>query len=141
LKRRFPDAGECAPPSSIRPAIDGIIALLSGVDADLSGVALDLENVPEFRRRVYEVARKIPPGATVTYGEIAERIGAPGAARDVGEAMGKNPVAIISPCHRVVAANGKLGGFSANGGIATKRKLLGIEGRHARGDQTLFGSP
>jgi methylated-DNA-[protein]-cysteine S-methyltransferase len=84
--------------------------------------------VPEFHRRVYDVARTIPPGATLTYGDIAARLGEPGSARAVGQALGRNPFPIIVPCHRVLAANGQLGGFSATGGSATKRRLLTIEG-------------
>ncbi len=87
-----------------------------------------MDGVPPFHRRVYRVARKIPPGATLSYGEIAARLGAPRSARAVGQALGRNPFAILVPCHRVVAAGGKLGGFSANGGVATKLRLLAIEG-------------
>jgi methylated-DNA-[protein]-cysteine S-methyltransferase len=95
---------------------------------DLRAVALDMEGLPAFDRAVYVAAREIPPGATLTYGEIAKRIGEPAAARDVGVALARNPFAIVVPCHRVVAANGKLGGFSGAGGAGTKLKLLAIEG-------------
>ena len=93
-----------------------------------SAIPLDMADVPDFNRRVYEVARTVPPGATITYGEIAARLGDPQDARAVGEAMGRNPFAIVVPCHRVVAANGKMGGFSAYGGVATKQRMLIIEG-------------
>jgi methylated-DNA-[protein]-cysteine S-methyltransferase len=93
--------------------------------------------VPPFHRRVYALARTIPPGATLSYGEVAARIGAPGAARAVGQALGRNPFTIVVPCHRVLAAGGKMGGFSANGGIATKRRLLAIEGAHSTGELRL----
>ena len=83
--------------------------------------------VAPFNRRVYEVARAIPPGETSTYGQIAKAIGEPGAARAIGRAMGDNPWPIIVPCHRVLGADGKAGGFSANGGVETKAKLLTIE--------------
>ena len=139
LKRRFPDAGEASPPAPVRQAIDGIAALLAGGSPDLLDVALDLDGVSEFQRRVYAVARTVRPGATISYGEIAARLGEPGAAREVGEAMGRNPVPLIIPCHRVVASGGKLGGFSAPGGAATKRRLLAIESVHARDEGTLFG--
>ena len=86
-----------------------------------------MEGVPPFHRRVYEAAREIPPGDTLSYGAIANRIGSPGSARAVGQALGRNPFAIVVPCHRVVAANGKLGGFSANGGVTTKANLLALE--------------
>ena len=87
-----------------------------------------MERVPDFHRRVYQVARTIPPGKTLTYGDVARRLGDPGAAQAVGQALGRNPFAIIVPCHRVVAAGGRIGGFSANGGAATKRRILAIEG-------------
>ena len=128
LRRRFPGADEAVPPADVTRAIEGIQALLRGEAADLGGVALDLDGVPASARRVYEVARTIPPGATLTYGEIAARLELPGAARDVGQALGRNPFPLVVPCHRVVAAGGRLGGFSARGGAATKRRLLAIEG-------------
>src|SRR4029453_17011519 len=93
----------------------------------LSHVALDMEQVPAFERRVYEAARRIPAGKTLSYGEIAGQLGVPGSARAVGRALGRNPFAIVVPCHRVVAAGGKLGGFSASGGVHTKRRMLEIE--------------
>jgi O-6-methylguanine DNA methyltransferase len=92
-----------------------------------------MDGVPEFDRRVYAVARDIAPGATLSYGEIAARLGERGLARDVGQALGRNPFPIIVPCHRVLAAGGKVGGFSANGGITTKLHLLSIEAAHANG--------
>jgi methylated-DNA-[protein]-cysteine S-methyltransferase len=128
LARRFPEAREAVPPPEIQRAIDDIVALLAGGRRDLSDVPLDFESLPAFHRRVYEVARAIPPGSTISYGEIAARLGEPRAAREVGEALGKNPFLIVVPCHRVLAAGGKLGGFSARGGVATKLRLLEIEG-------------
>jgi methylated-DNA-[protein]-cysteine S-methyltransferase len=122
----------------VRRAIDGIVALLRGEASDLSAVALDMNAVPAFHRRVYDAARGVAPGSTVTYGEIAARLGEPGAARAVGQALGRNPFAIIVPCHRVLAAGGKVGGFSANGGVATKLRLLSIEGAPAGGQMALF---
>jgi len=95
-----------------------------------------MDQVPAFHRRVYEVARAIPPGMTLSYGEIAARAGAPGAARAVGQALGRNPFPIVVPCHRVLAAGGKIGGFSAQGGIATKRRMLAIEGAQLNGAAT-----
>ena len=129
-RRRFPDAIESPPPPDIRTAIDKITALIAGADADLADIPLDLTAVPDFDRRVYDVAREIPPGETMTYGEIAAKLGDPTAARAVGQTLGKNPFAIIVPCHRVLAAGGRIGGFSANGGVATKRRLLAIESAH-----------
>src|SRR5215467_3165573 len=115
-----PEAREAPPPADVRRVIDGIVALLRGEARDLSAAALDMDGVPEFDRRVYEVARDIAPGATLSYGEIAAQLGERGLARDVGQALGRNPFPIIVPCHRVLAAGGKAGGFSANGGVTTK---------------------
>jgi methylated-DNA-[protein]-cysteine S-methyltransferase len=138
LARRFPGAVDAAPTEMVRAAIEAIAALLDGEPVDLSGIPLDMDGVPEFHRRVYEVARAIPPGATLTYGEIAARLGELGGARAVGQALGKNPFPIVVPCHRVVAAGGKLGGFSAQGGATTKRRLLAQEGCPAAGPPSLF---
>jgi len=138
MRRRFPDAPETPPPPAVQRAIAAIVALLEGEKRELFDVALDMARVPAFERRVYEVARGIPPGATLTYGEIAARLGAPGEARAVGEALGQNPFPIVVPCHRVLAAGGKVGGFSANGGIATKLRLLSIEGARTSAAPTLF---
>jgi methylated-DNA-[protein]-cysteine S-methyltransferase len=138
LRRRFPDAPEAPPPAPVQGAIEGIVALLGGEAIDLSAVALDMDGVPPFDRRVYEVARTIPAGATRTYGDIAARLGAPGEARAVGHALGQNPFPLVVPCHRVLAAGGKVGGFSANGGIATKLRLLSIEGARTSSAPTLF---
>jgi methylated-DNA-[protein]-cysteine S-methyltransferase len=138
LQRRFPDATEVTPPPEIRPALDGIVALLEGETSDLTSIALDMTAVPSFNQRVYEVARTIPPGSTLTYGEIATRLGDRSLARDVGQALGQNPFAIVVPCHRVVAAGGKTGGFSARGGVKTKLRMLAIEGAPAAGTLPLF---
>jgi methylated-DNA-[protein]-cysteine S-methyltransferase len=137
--RPAPAGREAAPPPALQLVIDGIKALLRGEPRDLSGVALDMERVPSFQRRVYEAARGIPPGATLTYGELAARIGAPGEAREVGRALARNPFAIVVPCHRVVAAGGRPGGFSAPGGVAMKLRLLAIEGARASDQPELFG--
>jgi methylated-DNA-[protein]-cysteine S-methyltransferase len=137
----FPDAREGSPPEAVQEAITGIVSLLSGEPADLTSAALDMSRVPGFHRRVYEVARTIPAGRTLTYSEIAQRLGEPGAAREVGRALGENPFPIIVPCHRVLAANGKLGGFSAPGGTVTKLRLLRIEGAHAAAQLELFAAP
>ncbi len=128
LLRRVPHAQEAAAPPEVERALDGIRALMRGEPSDLAKIALDMDGVPPFHRRVYEVARTIPPGGTLSYGEVAARLGSPGSARAVGQALGKNPFPIIVPCHRVLAAGGKLGGFSANGGVSTKLRLLAIEG-------------
>ncbi len=139
LLRRCPNARPAAPPPDVQRAIDAIVALLGGEASDLSGVALDMDLVPPFHRRVYEVARSIPPGATLAYGDIAARLGARGLARAVGQALGRNPFAIVVPCHRVLASGGRVGGFSANGGITTKLRLLSIESALADRAPSLFG--
>ena len=128
LARRYAGTRESKPPPAVRRAIDAIAALLRGEPSDLATIALDMDGVPEFHRRVYEVARTIPAGSTLTYGAIATRLGDPGAARAVGQALGANPFAIIVPCHRVHAAGGRTGGFSASGGVELKLRLLAIEG-------------
>jgi methylated-DNA-[protein]-cysteine S-methyltransferase len=138
LLRRFSGARETAPPARIQHAIDRIVALLSGAKADLTDVVLDMQGIAPFRQQVYAITRTIRPGETLTYGEIAEKLGDKRLARDVGEAMGKNPFPIVVPCHRVVASNGKLGGFSARGGVDTKLRILAIEGAAVGGQPTLF---
>jgi methylated-DNA-[protein]-cysteine S-methyltransferase len=126
--RRFPDAVEGAPPAYVERAVGAIADLLTGQPADLTDVPIDVTRVSEFNARVYEITRAIPPGETLTYGEIAVKLGDRLLARDVGAALGQNPWPIVVPCHRVTAAGGKLGGFSARGGVNTKVKLLAIEG-------------
>jgi len=128
LLDRFPDASDDSPPPDVQRAIERIGALLDRGDADLSEVALDMDGVSPFHRRVYEVTRTIPPGETLSYGDVAAEAGSPGAARAVGQALGRNPFAIVVPCHRVVAAGGRVGGFSATGGVSIKRRMLAIEG-------------
>ncbi|HWO14155.1 MAG TPA: methylated-DNA--[protein]-cysteine S-methyltransferase, partial [Polyangiaceae bacterium] len=124
---RFPEALEAAPPATVEQAIAEIRALLAGKSSNLARVELDMRGLPPFHQRVYEAAREIPAGSTLSYGALATRLGAPGSARAVGQALGRNPFAIIVPCHRVLAAGGKVGGFSANGGITTKLRLLACE--------------
>lgn len=133
LLRRFPAARDGAPPANVQRTIDDIIALLGGERRDLNYATIDIAAVPEFHRRVYEVAQRIPAGATLSYGEVAERLGDRNLARDVADALSKNPCPIIVPCHRVLAAGGKSGGFSAPGGVATKLRLLTIEGAQPQG--------
>jgi methylated-DNA-[protein]-cysteine S-methyltransferase len=143
LLRRWPDASEAAPPPAIRTAIDTVVTLISGdapdrIGADLESIMLDLDDMPRFDREVYAVARTIAPGTTLTYGEVAARIGEPHAAREVGQALGRNRIPIIVPCHRVVAAGGGTGGFSARGGVDTKLRLLEIERATLSDGPTLF---
>jgi methylated-DNA-[protein]-cysteine S-methyltransferase len=130
--------GADGPPVEVVEAIARMVGLLDGVADDLADVRVDLTGVPAFHQRVHEVARSIPPGRTLTYGEVAARLGMPGAAQAVGQALGRNPVPIVVPCHRVLAAGGAMGGFSAPGGIETKRRMLVIEGATAPAPPTLF---
>jgi methylated-DNA-[protein]-cysteine S-methyltransferase len=127
------------PPAEVSTAITRIIALLDGGSSDdLSDIVLDPTGVPDFHRQVYVVVRAIPPGETLTYGEVAKRVGQPGSAQAVGQAMGSNPYPIIVPCHRVLGAGGKIGGFSAGGGSATKARMLAIEDAAPNGQPSLF---
>ena len=119
LTRSIPGAAEGTPPVDVRQAIDGIVELLRGQPRDLSSIALDMQRVPPFHQRVYKVARTIPPGATLTYGDIAARLGDRTAARAVGQALGRNPFAIVVPCHRVLAAGGKV---AASQRVAASRR-------------------
>lgn len=138
VKRRWTGVTEATPPAGVQRALDRVQALLAGDAINLEDIPLDLEAAPEFHRKVYEVARTIPPGHTMTYGEIAKRLGTPHESREVGQALGRNPIAIIVPCHRVLGADGKMGGFSAGGGVATKRRILEIEGASALSAGPLF---
>ena len=128
LCRRDPTLAEAEPPIIVAEAIRRVTALLRGEAADLTEIPLDLSSATDFERRVYQIAQTIAPGSTLTYGEIATRLGDRLLARDVGQALGRNPIPIIVPCHRVLAAGGGAGGFSAPGGVAAKLKLLRIEG-------------
>jgi methylated-DNA-[protein]-cysteine S-methyltransferase len=125
---RLPDAHESPAPDEVRRLAHDVARLLTGNPVDLGWVQLDDVGVPEFDRSVYAVTRTIPPGATITYGDVARRLGDARLARDVGLALGRNPFPIVVPCHRVLAAGGRTGGFSAPGGTETKMQLLRIEG-------------
>ncbi|WP_209885954.1 methylated-DNA--[protein]-cysteine S-methyltransferase [Nocardia goodfellowii] len=129
---------EAEPAGAIAEAVAGIRAHLAGELDDLHWIPLDTGGIPEFHRAVYAVTRAIAPGRTLTYGQVADRIGAPGAAQAVGQALGRNPIPLIIPCHRVLAADHALHGFSAPGGIVTKQRLLEIERTPGFGEPTLF---
>jgi methylated-DNA-[protein]-cysteine S-methyltransferase len=116
------------PSPEVAQAIAQICLHLEGRRQDFRDMPLDTSGIAGFHLRVYQAARKVSAGRTISYGELAMSIGAPGAARAVGQALGKNPLAIVVPCHRVLAANGKAGGFSAHGGLGTKRRILAAEG-------------
>src|SRR5690606_22122260 len=140
--RRAPGATACEPPPAMAAAIARVRRLLEGArDDDLADLPLDTEGIPAFHRRAQAAARRIGPGRTLTYGELATALGEPGAARAVGQAMGANPYPVIVPCHRVLAAGDAQGGFSAFGGVVTKRRLLEIEGALAPESLPLFGGP
>ena len=138
VRRRYAGAQEAAPTLELQQVIERIRALLNGARDDLADIALDLSAVPPFHRRVYELARAIRPGSTRSYGEIATELGEPHAARAGGQALGANPFPIIVPCHRVLAAGAKAGGFSAPGGTRTKLRLLEIDGAPLGGTPGLF---
>ncbi len=138
IVQRYGDIAEAPQPAEIQHAIEEIVELLEGRPNDLKDVVLDLDGVPEFHRGVYDIARDIPPGKTMTYGDIARRLGGVELSRDVGQALGRNPCPIVVPCHRVLAAGGKPGGFSANGGVVTKLKMLAIEGAVVNHTPSLF---
>lgn len=136
--RRVFRAAEQEPTDEIARAVAAVVAHLDGDADDLRWIPLDLRRVTAFDRNVYEVTRAIDPGHTLTYGEVADRMELRGAAQAVGQALGRNPIPLIVPCHRVLAAGNDLRGFSAPGGTGTKRALLAIE--HAPGfdDPVLF---
>lgn len=138
LERRFPGAEERPAPEPIRQAIDMIVRLLEGEAVDFSAVRLSLDEAAPFERAVYAEALAIPHGEIRTYGELARAIGEPGAARAVGRALGRNPIPIIIPCHRILAADGRSGGFSAPGGVSTKMRLLAIERARRGREPSLF---
>jgi methylated-DNA-[protein]-cysteine S-methyltransferase len=138
ITSRVPGAGECAPTPEVEAVTADIGRLLAGEPADLLGARLDLTGVSDFHKRVYDEARRILPGSTMTYGQIAQRLKAPGTARAIGQALGANPFPIIVPCHRVLGANGAVGGFSAPGGVETKLRILNIERRNAPLEVSLF---
>lgn len=139
LARRFPGAVQAEPPPFAAEAIERISSLLAGGKTDLGDIRVDPEG-SAFERNVWQAARRIPCGQVRSYGDIAREIGAPGAAQAVGLALGRNPVPIVVPCHRVLAADGRSGGFSAPGGVATKFRILEIEGARRPGEPELFES-
>jgi methylated-DNA-[protein]-cysteine S-methyltransferase len=138
IRQRRGDIAETAPTAEVQRAIERIAKLLGGERDDLRDIALDLDGVSEFNRGVYDIARTIPPGETLTYGDIAKRLGGVELSRDVGQALGRNPCPIVVPCHRVLAAGKKPGGFSARGGVDTKLKMLAIEGAVVNHTPSLF---
>lgn len=128
MAQRFPQLHEAEPPPAMAQVIARLAAALQGAPDTLEDVPLADAEVPEFNRRVYALARRIPPGQTRSYGELAAELGGPGVARAVGQALGRNHFAPLVPCHRVLGAQHQAGGFSGPGGLKTKLQLLQLEG-------------
>ena len=139
MQQRHAGITEAEPTPQVQRVIGRIRALLAGQPDDLSDIELDLDGVSPFQRGVYDIAHRIPPGRTLTYGDIAKQLGGVELSREVGQALGRNPCPIVVPCHRVLAAGNKPGGFSANGGVDTKLKMLAIEGAAVNYTPSLFG--
>ena len=135
LAAKCHSTGSAEPPQTIATLAVNIQNYLDGERVDFSSVTVDFSNMLEMRRRIYVALRRVPFGRTTTYSELAVLLGMTEweGARDVGEAMGRNPMPLVIPCHRVLVAGGKLGGFSAYGGGATKQRLLALEGVHFDG--------
>jgi len=127
LARRFPGAVEADPPPFVQAAAERVASHFAGAAQDFSDLPLDLASASAFERAVYAAALAIPCGETRTYGDLARTVGQPQAAQAVGVALGRNPVPILVPCHRILAGAGRTGGFSAPGGVATKFRILEIE--------------
>lgn len=138
IRRRHPGAGADTPPPFVQSAIAAMVAHLAGSAVDLGAIPVDLGDAPHFDQRVWAITRGIPSGETRRYGEIARALGDVALSREVGQALGRNPVPLIIPCHRVLASDGTLGGFSAPGGTDTKRRLLTIERSPAVAQTSLF---
>lgn len=138
LLQQFPEAREVRPPTGVVSAIDAIVALLRGEPSDITAATLDMSALPPFNRRVYDALRMIPRGETRTYAEIASRLGVSGAVHAVGQAVARNPFAILVPCHRALPAAGQTGGIAGNGGIVTRFRLLSLEGALAGRGPTLM---
>ncbi|MBE7940803.1 MULTISPECIES: methylated-DNA--[protein]-cysteine S-methyltransferase [Ramlibacter] len=139
MAQRLPGVDEREPSLAVQVVMARMQAALAGHPDGLEDVRLAWDTVTPFHRRVYEITRAIPPGRTRTYGEIAQALGEPGASRAVGQALGLNPFAPIVPCHRVLAAGNAGGGFSADGGVATKLRMLQAEQAQPAGAPDLFG--
>jgi methylated-DNA-[protein]-cysteine S-methyltransferase len=138
MLRQYPEARELPPPPNAEMAIEGIVTLLRGQPCDLSDVALDMGGIHAFNARVYSFVRTIPRRDTLTYGEVAAKLRASGAAHSVAQAISKNPFMLIVPCHRVLEAGSYTDKISPNGGVISKRRLLSLEGGHTIMSKTLF---
>lgn len=137
---RAPGAVDAVPTAEAQQAIDGVVALLRGEPVDFTARRLDMRGLPELHRRAYAIALRIAHGRTLSYGQVAQALGDRRLARAVGQAMGRNPFAPLVPCHRVLGADGRPGGFSARGGLRTKLRLLQIEGARLSDEPDLFAA-
>jgi|SRR5579871_439249 len=134
----YPEARETRPSLDVEAAIEGIVALLRGDTSDLSDVTLDMAGMHAFDQRVYQIVRRIHRGETLTYGEVATRLGSPSAVRPVAQAIARNPFVVIVPCHRVLEAGGYADKMSSHAGLISKRRLLSIEGTGTPASKTLM---
>ncbi|MGA2056005.1 MAG: methylated-DNA--[protein]-cysteine S-methyltransferase [Bradyrhizobium sp.] len=134
----YPEARETRPTPGVKAAIEGIVALLRGETGDFADVALDMGGIHVFDQRVYQLTSRIPRGETLTYNEMAARLGASGAVRSVAQAIARNPFVVIVPCHRVLEAGSYTDKMSPHGGVISKRRLLSIEGAGSPSSKTLF---
>jgi methylated-DNA-[protein]-cysteine S-methyltransferase len=138
LFQLYPEAREMRPTSNVEVAIEGIVALLRGETGDFADVTLDMSGIHVFDQRAYQITQRIPRGETLTYGEVAARMGTPSAVRSVAQAIGRNPFVVIVPCHRVLEAGSYADKMSPHGGLISKRRLLSIEGTGNPASKTLL---
>ena len=138
LFQLYPEARETRPSPNVEVAIEGIVALLRGEPSDLTDITLDMSGIHVFDQRTYQIARRIPRGQTLTYNELAARMGTPSSVRPVTQAIGRNPFVVIVPCHRVLEAGSYTDKMSAHGGLISKRRLLSIEGTGSPASKTLL---
>ena len=138
LFERYPNARETRPEPNVGAAIEGIAALLRGESGDFPLVTLDMGGIHAFDQRVYQITQRIPRGETMTYNEVAAKLGASGAVRSVAQAIARNPFVIIVPCHRVLEAGNYADKMSPHAGLISKRRLLSIEGTGSPASKTLL---
>jgi methylated-DNA-[protein]-cysteine S-methyltransferase len=138
LFQLYPEARESKPPPNCELAIEGMVALLHGDAADFSDVTLDMRGIHGFDQRVYQITQRVPRGETLTYADVAARLGSPSAVRSVAQALARNPFVVIVPCHRVLEAGGYADRMSPHGGLISKRRLLSIEGAVSSNSKTLL---
>jgi methylated-DNA-[protein]-cysteine S-methyltransferase len=134
----YPEARETKPIPNAEAAIEGIVALLRGGAADFADVTLDMRGIHGFDQRVYQLTQRLQRGETLTYGDVAARLGSPSAVRSVALALARNPFVIIVPCHRVLEAGGYADRMSPHAGLISKRRLLSIEGAVSSNSKTLL---